>query len=105
MTGQLPPSRPAPIHRDLIALFPDGIICSPSSNYLESCQQDVPWDEPELVNYVLNQQVPVGIVSRARTLVERYFPSVAGILVRLGLIGARTQAVRTPISTGDDSPL
>lgn len=106
MTGQSPPSRlAAPINRDLIALFPDGISCSSSSNYLESCQQDIPWDEPEMVDYVLSQQVSIGILSWARTFVERYFPAVASMLVRLGLIAARTEAVRTPVSMGDGSPL
>jgi glutathione synthase/RimK-type ligase-like ATP-grasp enzyme len=105
MKGQLPPSRPAPIDRDLIALFPDGIIRSPSSNYVRSCQRDVPWDEPELVRSVLNQELRIGILTQARTFVERYVPALTDALVGLGLIGARTGEVRRPISTGDDSPL
>jgi len=105
MTGHQPASSPATIHRDLIALFPDGVVRSSVSNYLESCQHDVPRDEPELVDYVLNQQAPTGILSRARTFVEDYFPAVAGVLGRLGLIGTRAKAIRHAISTGDDSPL
>jgi glutathione synthase/RimK-type ligase-like ATP-grasp enzyme len=87
MKGVLPPSRSVPFQKDLIALFPDGIIASPSGKYLESCQLDVPWDEPELVRYVLDQRLRTGIVGRARTLIERYFPALVGVLVRLGLIG------------------
>jgi len=104
MKGRLPPSRPALIDRDLIALFPEGIIRSPSSNYLLSCQHDVPWDEPELVRGVLNQRLQTGILRRAREFVERYFPVVVDALVRLGLIDARKEAIRRPISTGDCSP-
>jgi hypothetical protein len=58
-----------------------------------------------MVDYVLSQQVSIGILSWARTFVERYFPAVASMLVRLGLIAARTEAVRTPVSMGDGSPL
>jgi glutathione synthase/RimK-type ligase-like ATP-grasp enzyme len=105
MSGQPPSSSPATIHRDLIALFPDGVIRSPFSNYLESCQQDIPRDEPELVGYVLDQHAPTGILSRARAFVEHRFPAVAAVLVRLGLIGAHGNAIRHPISTGDDSPV
>jgi hypothetical protein len=54
---------------------------------------------------VLSQQVSIGILGWARTFVERYFPAVASMLVRLGLIAARTEAVRTPVSMGDGSPL
>ena len=104
MTGLRPLSRPAPINRDLIALFPNEIVRSPSSEYLQSCQHDVPWNEPELVRSVLNQALRTGIFRRVRTFLERYFPAVVGALVRLGLIGARTGAIRRPISTGDDLP-
>jgi hypothetical protein len=100
-TGRLPPSRPAPNHRDLIALFPDGIIANSSSNYLESCYLDVSWREPELVCYVLNQQLRTGILKRARTFVERYFPALAVALVTLGLIGAHRKVNPTPTSKGD----
>src|SRR5215472_16057728 len=37
MTGLRPPSKLAPINRGLIALFPDEIVRSPSSEYLQSC--------------------------------------------------------------------
>jgi glutathione synthase/RimK-type ligase-like ATP-grasp enzyme len=95
MKRQLPPSRLAPIHRDLIALFPNEILRCPSSNYLQSCQHDVPWEEPELVRGVLNQVQGMGILRRLRTFLEYYFPGVVGALVTLGLVGART---------GSDSP-
>jgi hypothetical protein len=87
LKGELPPSRSAPFHRDMIALFPDGIVASQSHKYLESCEVDVPWDEPELVRYVLNQKLRTGIVRRARTFIERYFPALVGVLVKFGLIG------------------
>jgi glutathione synthase/RimK-type ligase-like ATP-grasp enzyme len=98
MTGQLPPTRPAPFHRDLIALFPDGILAFPSGKYLESCELDVPWDEPELVRYVLNQRLRIGIVRQARTFIYHYFPAFAGVLVKLGLISPQTNKPRTSIS-------
>jgi hypothetical protein len=97
LTGELPPSRSAPLHRDLIALFPDGIVASQSVKYLESCRLDIPWDEPELVRYVLNQKLRAGIVRRARTFIERYFPGLVGVLVRLGLINPPMNKPHTSI--------
>ena len=91
MTGLRPPSRLAPINRDLIALFPNEIIRSPSSEYLQSCQHDVPWNEPELVRSVLNQALRTGILRRVRTFLERYLPAVVGALVRLGLVDPRRE--------------
>jgi len=90
LKGQPPRARPASINRDLIALFPNEIIRSPSSSYLLSCQHDVPWDEPELVRGVLNQVRRAQIRQRARVFAEHHLPSVMDALVRIGLLGART---------------
>jgi hypothetical protein len=103
MKGQLPPLKVAPINRGLIALFPNEIIRSPSSNYLLSCQHDVPWEEPELVRSVLNWALRRGIGGRARTLLEYYFPPVVSVLVRLGLIDGRTGGISPAISRADGS--
>src|SRR5262249_1111937 len=46
MTGLQPLSRLVPINRHLVALFPNEVLRSPSSEYLQSCQHDVPWNEP-----------------------------------------------------------
>jgi hypothetical protein len=76
MTKQLPRSRLEPINRDLIALFPNEITRSPSSDYLLSCQHDVPWEEPDLVRGVLNQMRRTQIRKQARGFVE-YCPEFA----------------------------
>ena len=89
MTGLRPPSKLAPINRGLIALFPDEIVRSPSSEYLQSCQHDVPWNEPEVVSSVLNQALQTGILRRVRTFLERYFPTLVGALIRFGLANPR----------------
>jgi glutathione synthase/RimK-type ligase-like ATP-grasp enzyme len=88
MTGLRPLSRLVPINRHLIALFPNEVGRSASSEYLQSCQHDVPWNEPEVVRSVLNQALQTGILRRVRTFLERYFPVVVGALVRLGLADA-----------------
>jgi glutathione synthase/RimK-type ligase-like ATP-grasp enzyme len=85
MTGLRPPSKLAPINRGLIALFPDEIVRSPSSEYLQSCQHDVPWNEPEVVSSVLNQALQTGILRRVRTFLGRYFPTLVNALIRFGL--------------------
>jgi glutathione synthase/RimK-type ligase-like ATP-grasp enzyme len=92
MKRQLPPSGLAAGQRDLIALFPNEIIRSPSSSYLRSCQHNVPWEEPDLVRTVLNRVLRKGILQRARALLEVYFPSLVGALVRLGIIDARRES-------------
>jgi glutathione synthase/RimK-type ligase-like ATP-grasp enzyme len=89
MTGLRPPSRPAPVSHRLIALFPNEIIRSPSSEYLQSCHHDVPWEEPELVLSVLNQALRMRIARRLRTFLERYFPIAVGALVNLHIIADR----------------
>jgi hypothetical protein len=89
MKKQLPRSRPAPINRDLIALFPNEITRSPSSDYLLSCQHDVPWEEPDLVRGVLNQMRRTQIREEARGFVEYYLPAVVDGLVRVGLLSAQ----------------
>jgi glutathione synthase/RimK-type ligase-like ATP-grasp enzyme len=89
MTGLRPLSRLARINRGLIALFPGEIVRSPSSEYLQSCEHDVPWNEPEVVRSALSQALHTGILRRVRTLLERYFPVVVGALVRLGLTNPR----------------
>jgi hypothetical protein len=94
--GRVAPSGLAPINHDLIALFPNEIIRSPSSKYLQSCQHDVPWQEPELVRSVLNQVLRKGIPRRLRTFLEYYLPGVVGALVRLGLVGARSASDSPP---------
>jgi len=88
MKRQPPRPRPASINRDLIALFPNEISRSPSSTYLQSCQHDVPWEEPELVRSVLNQIRRTHIRKQARRFAEYYLPAVVGGLVRVGLLGA-----------------
>ncbi len=85
-------SQPATVYQDLIALFPNEVRRSPSSQYLRSCQHDVPWDEPELVRCMLNQGGRTGIPKR-RMFLERHLPLVADALVRLGLVGTRTGPV------------
>jgi glutathione synthase/RimK-type ligase-like ATP-grasp enzyme len=105
MKRQPPRSRLAPINRDLIALFPNEIIRSPSSNYLLSCQHDVPWEEPDLVRGVLNQVRRTQIRRRARRFVEYYVPAVVGGLVRIGLLGAPTANDSPPPSQEDESSL
>jgi predicted ATP-grasp superfamily ATP-dependent carboligase len=91
-----PLPRPVSIKRDLIALFPNEIIRSPSSSYLLSCQHDVPWEEPALVRSVLNLVRRAQIRQQARGLAEYYLPTVIGGLVRIGLLGARTASDATP---------
>jgi glutathione synthase/RimK-type ligase-like ATP-grasp enzyme len=91
MTGLRPLSRLAPINRGLIALFPNEIVRSPASEYLQSCQHDVPWNEPELVRNVIDQALRTGIPRRVRTFLELYLPAVVGALVRLGLVDPRRE--------------
>jgi glutathione synthase/RimK-type ligase-like ATP-grasp enzyme len=105
MQRKLPRSRPAPINRDLIALFPNEITRSPSSSYLLSCQHDVPWEEPELVRIVLNQVRRTQIRGRARRFVEYYLPAVVSGFVRIGLLGARTTNDAPPPIEGMTPPL
>jgi predicted ATP-grasp superfamily ATP-dependent carboligase len=105
MQGQPPRSRPAPINRDLIALFPNEIARSPSSSYLLSCQHDVPWEEPELVRIVLNQVRRTQIRRRARRFVEYYLPAVVSGFVRIGILGARTTNDSPPPIEGMTPPL
>jgi glutathione synthase/RimK-type ligase-like ATP-grasp enzyme len=88
MKKQLPRQRPALINRDLIALFPNEIIRSPSSRYFLSGQHDVPWEEPELVRDVLNQMQRTQVRKQARRFAERHLPALVGGLVRIGLLGA-----------------
>jgi glutathione synthase/RimK-type ligase-like ATP-grasp enzyme len=89
MMGLRPRSTPATISRGLIALFPNEVVRSPSGEYLQSCQHDVPWNEPELVCSLLDQALRVGISRRLRTFLERYLPSVVGALVRFRLVDSR----------------
>jgi glutathione synthase/RimK-type ligase-like ATP-grasp enzyme len=89
MMGLQPLSRLAPANCGLVALFPDEVIRSPSSEYLQSCQHDVPWNEPELVRSVLDQALRTGICRRVRIFLERYFLTAVGALVRLGLADPR----------------
>ena len=92
MKRQLPRLPLGAVHQDLVALFPNEIIRSPSSKYLRSCQHDVPWEEPDLVRTVLNRVFRAGIRKRARSFLEYYFPPLVGALVRLGIIDARTES-------------
>jgi glutathione synthase/RimK-type ligase-like ATP-grasp enzyme len=85
MTGLQPLSRLTPINCGLIALFPNEIVRSPTSEYLQSCRHDVPWNEPELVLSVLNRALRPRISRRLRTFLERYLPAVVDALVRIGL--------------------
>jgi glutathione synthase/RimK-type ligase-like ATP-grasp enzyme len=112
MKGESPRPRPASINRDLIALFPNEIIRSPSSGYFLSCQHDVPWQEPDLVRGVLNQMRRTQIRKQARSFAERHVPALVGGLVRIGLLGARTASdsrfpldVMTPPWEGITPPL
>jgi hypothetical protein len=86
MTGLQPLSRLVPINRHLVALFPNEVVRSPSSEYLQSCQHDVPWNEPEIVSTVLDQALRTGSFRLMRTFLERYFPVVVNALVGLGLV-------------------
>jgi glutathione synthase/RimK-type ligase-like ATP-grasp enzyme len=83
-------SRLTPISRGMIALFPNEIVRSPSSEYLQSCQHDVPWNEPELVRSVLNQTLRTGIPRRVRIFLERCLPTLVDALVKLGIIAAKS---------------
>ena len=67
MMGLRPRSTPATISRDRIALFPNEVVRRPSGEYLQSCQHDVPWNEPELVCSVLNQALRVRMSRRVRS--------------------------------------
>jgi len=89
MTGQKPLPGRAPINRGPIALFPNEVVRSPSSEYVQFCQHDVPWNEPELVRSVLNQTLQTGIPRRVRISLERYLPPVARALVKLGIVVAK----------------
>jgi len=89
MTGLRPLSRLAPINRGLIALFPNEIVRSPSSEHLQSCPHDVPWNEPDIVRSALDRALRTGIWRRVRTFLERYLPTAIGALVRLGLADPR----------------
>jgi glutathione synthase/RimK-type ligase-like ATP-grasp enzyme len=89
MTGLQPPPGRAPMTRGLIALFPQEIVRSPSSQYLQSCQHDVPWNEPQLVRGVLNQALRTGMPRRMRTFLEHYLPTIAGALVKFGRMAAK----------------
>jgi hypothetical protein len=89
MTGLRPLSRLAPINGGLIALFPNEIVRSPSSEHLQSCEHDVPWNEPDVVRSVLDRALRTGIWRRVRTFLERYLPAAIGALVRLRLADPR----------------
>jgi glutathione synthase/RimK-type ligase-like ATP-grasp enzyme len=95
MKGARPLPRRAPINPGPIALFPNEIVRSPSSEYLQSCQHDVPWNEPELVGSVLRQALRTRIPRRVRIFFERY-PKVVGALVKLGVLPARSQGSKWP---------
>ena len=71
MTRLRPRSTPATITRSLIALFPNEVVRSPSGEYLQSSQYDVPWNEPELVRSVLSEALRVGMGRSVRTFLER----------------------------------
>jgi glutathione synthase/RimK-type ligase-like ATP-grasp enzyme len=73
----LPAPAPASADPDVIALFPSEIIRSPASEHIRSSRHDVPWSEPQLVRYVLDQALRRGITKRVRTFVERYLPHAA----------------------------
>jgi glutathione synthase/RimK-type ligase-like ATP-grasp enzyme len=89
MMGLPPRSTPATFSRGPIALFPNEVVRCAFGKYLQSCQHDVPWNEPELVCTLLDQALRVGIGRRVRTFLERYLPAVVGALVRLGLVDPR----------------
>ena len=91
MTGLQPLSRIAPIKSGLIVLFPNEVVRSADSEYLHSCQHDVPWNEPEFVRSVLDQALRTGIPRRVRAFLELYLPAVIGALVRLGLVDPRRE--------------
>jgi glutathione synthase/RimK-type ligase-like ATP-grasp enzyme len=89
MTGRPARSRPVVIYRDMIALFPNETLRAPAGKYLKFCRHDVPWDEPELVRCILNQELRIGIGKRVRLFLEHRFPPIVEALVRIGLVGAR----------------
>jgi hypothetical protein len=89
MTGLRPLSRLAPIDHGLIALFPNEIERAASSEYLQTCQHDVPWSEPEVVRSALDQALRTRNSRRVRIFLERYVPTVVSALVRLGLADPR----------------
>jgi glutathione synthase/RimK-type ligase-like ATP-grasp enzyme len=89
MTGFRRPSRDPAVKPRLVALFPNEIIRSPRSEYLNSCQHDVPWKEPELVSWALQEMLQMGIRKRLRIFLERYLPVAVGVLVRCGLVEPR----------------
>jgi hypothetical protein len=99
MTGQRPLSRIATCNSGPIALFPNEIVRSPTSQYLQSCPHDVPWDEPELVRSVLNQTLRTGITRRVRTMLDRYAPT----LVRLLGAALLTLGVQSPLELPEDA--
>jgi hypothetical protein len=100
MTGRPPAARPTSRHaglafdptvnnHDPVALFPSEIVRCPSSEYVQSGQHDVPWNEPELVLSVLNQALRTGIRRRVRIFLERSFPTFVDALVRLRVVDPR----------------
>lgn len=90
LSGQRPPPRAAPFTSELIALFPDELIRSPSSEYLRRCRHDVPWSEPEVMYSVLRQALRTGVLGRLRAIVERS-PSMVAVLTRFGIMTTRPQ--------------
>lgn len=89
MTSRPTRSRPVTVYRDLVALFPNEMLRAPSGKYLKLCRHDVPWDEPELVRCILNQELRIGIGKRVRLFLEHRFPPIIEALVRIGLVGER----------------
>src|SRR5262249_53298322 len=85
MVGRVPLPETTSFTPELIALFPDEVLRLPSSEYLQWCRHDVPWDEPELVCTLLSQALRIGIRRRVRAWVECY-PPIVNALVKLGVM-------------------
>jgi len=49
LTGNLPPTPPAMIDHDVIAMFPGEWHRNPASRHLHSDYHDIPWDEPGFI--------------------------------------------------------
>jgi hypothetical protein len=84
MTGVRPMPKGAAMNHNLVALFPNEIVRSASSEYLylQSCQHDVPWNEPELVRTAMNQALRPGLYRCVRKF-------LVSALIKLGRADAR----------------
>jgi GT2 family glycosyltransferase len=101
MTGTQPIAPRFLIEDKMITLFPQELQRSPQSDYLSSCYNDVPWDEPHLVRASLDMALERGLLSRLRkklrTLSDRH--------AHLPLQGSMESTIHSSISTPEGHPV